>query len=41
MQFDLEKRIGNLEKDIEYLTRKFALNELYINRIHKEEEDRD
>lgn len=36
----LETRIENLEKDIEYLSRKLGVHEMYFNRIHKEEEDR-
>jgi hypothetical protein len=32
----LGERLRNLERDIEYLSKKVGLHEMYFNRIHKE-----
>lgn len=37
---NLENRIEKLEKDVEFLSGKIGLHNMYFNRIHKEEEDR-
>ncbi|WP_057912754.1 hypothetical protein [Peribacillus muralis] len=34
-----EERLSNLEKDIEFLSRKVGVHDMYFNRIHKEEEE--
>ncbi|MGE7586476.1 hypothetical protein [Peribacillus sp. NPDC101480] len=36
----LEERLSNLEKDIEYMSKKIGIHDMYFNRIHKEDEDR-
>ncbi|AXN39614.1 hypothetical protein [Peribacillus butanolivorans] len=36
-----EERLSNLEKDIEFLSRKVGVHEMYFNRIHKKEEEED
>lgn len=35
----LENRIENLEKDIDYLSRKLGVHDMYFNRIHKKEQE--
>ncbi|MFS0638593.1 hypothetical protein AB1K84_22095 [Mesobacillus foraminis] len=35
----LEERISKIEIDIEYITRKVGIHEMYFNRIHKSEKE--
>ncbi|MDQ0861613.1 hypothetical protein [Bacillus sp. V2I10] len=35
-----EERLSNLEKDVEFLSKKIGIHDMYFNRIHKEDEDR-
>ncbi|MCM3673192.1 hypothetical protein M3699_04695 [Peribacillus simplex] len=37
---NLEERLSNLEKDIEYMSKKIGIHDMHFNRIHKEDEDR-
>jgi hypothetical protein len=37
---NMEERLSNLEKDIEYISKKIGKHDMYFNRIHKEDEDR-
>ena len=35
----MEERIFNLEKDLEFISQKIGIHDMYFNRIHKEDED--
>ncbi|MCK2005508.1 hypothetical protein MZM54_29570 [[Brevibacterium] frigoritolerans] len=35
---NMEERLFNLEKDIEYMSKKIGIHDMYFNRIHKEDE---
>ncbi|MGG4490820.1 hypothetical protein [Metabacillus idriensis] len=34
---NMEERLSNLEKDVEFLSEKIGIHDMYFNRIHKEE----
>lgn len=37
----MEERLSNLEKDIEFLSRKIGVHDMYFNRIHNREDEED
>ncbi|TDL80968.1 hypothetical protein [Peribacillus frigoritolerans] len=37
---NMEERLSNIEKDVEFLSGKIGIHDMYFNRIHKEEGDR-